>query len=95
MNLRFILMMLKRSKCSGSFNNISDPCAKLCIPNVSSKYMNGKLFHLISRTNKTRYIKWYEPGRCKYRVDASVCNNKHRRNRDKCRCEFEELFDNM
>ena len=29
---------------------------------------------------------------CKYRLDVSVCNNKHRWNDDKCRCECKELI---
>ena len=28
-----------------------------------------------------------------YGVDANVCNNKQRRNIDKCRCECKELID--
>ena len=30
---------------------------------------------------------------CKYRLDASVCNNEQRWNEDKCRCECKELID--
>ena len=29
--------------------------------------------------------------KCKYRLDASVCNNKKRWNNDKWRCECKEL----
>ena len=47
---------VKISKCSGSCNNIKNPYAKLCVPDVS-KNMNIKVFNLISRTNETRYIK--------------------------------------
>ena len=50
---------VKINKCSGSCNNINDPYAKLCVPDVS-KNMNVKVFTLISRTNETRYIKWHE-----------------------------------
>ena len=35
------------NKCSGSCNNINEPYAKLCIPNVV-KNMNNKVFNLIS-----------------------------------------------
>ena len=83
---------VKISKCSGSRNNINDPYAKLCIPGVG-KNMDVKVFNLVSRTNVTRYIKWHETCQCKYRLDASVCNNKQRRNEDKCRCECKELVD--
>ena len=47
----------------------------------------------MSRTNKTRHIKWQENCKCRYRFDASICNNKQRWNEDKCRCEYKELID--
>ena len=47
---------IKTSKCSGSCNNINDPYAKLCIPNVV-KNLNVKALNLMSRTNETRHIK--------------------------------------
>ena len=47
----------------------------------------------MSRTNETRHIKWHETCKCKFRLDASVCNNKQRWNNDKCRCECKELID--
>ena len=40
---------VKIIKCSGSCNNINDPCAKICIPDVV-KNINHKVFNLISRT---------------------------------------------
>ena len=47
----------------------------------------------MSRTNETRHIKWHETCRCICRLDAIVCNNKQRWNKDKCRCECKELID--
>ena len=47
----------------------------------------------MSRTNITRHIKWHKTCKCKYRLDASVCNNKQRLNEDKCRCECKQLID--
>ena len=44
------------NKCSGSCKNISDPYAKLFIPDVFEN-INVKIFHLMSRPNKTRHIK--------------------------------------
>ena len=41
----------------------------------------------MSRTTKTKRIK------CKYRLDASVCNKKQPGNKDKSRCEYKELID--
>ena len=52
-----------------------------------SKNINVKVFNLMSRTNETRHVEWHETCKCKYILDASVCNNKQKRNEDKCRCE--------
>ena len=78
-------------KCSGSCNNINDPYAKLCVPDVV-KNINIKVFNLMSRTNETRHIKSRKTCKCKCRLDASVCNSKQRWNDDKCRCECKELI---
>ena len=47
----------------------------------------------MSRTNETRSIKWHEKCNCEYRIDATICNNKQRWNKNKCRCECKELID--
>ena len=88
----FYLFSSKTSKCSGSCNNINDPYARICVPDVI-KDLNIKVFNLMSRTNETRHIKWHETCKCKCRLDASVCNNKQRWNNDKCQCECKELID--
>ena len=44
------------NKCNGSCNNINDPYAKLCVPNVVEN-INVKVFNLMSRTSETRQIK--------------------------------------
>ena len=49
----FFLFSINTSKCSGSCNNINDPYAKLCIPDVV-KNLNVRVFSLMSRTNETR-----------------------------------------
>ena len=82
----FYPFSIKTSKCSGSCNNISNPYAKICVPDVV-KNLNFKAFNLMSKTNETRHIKWHETCKWKCRFDASVCNNKQRWNDDKCRCE--------
>ena len=88
----FYPFSIKTSKCSGSCNNINDPYAKICVPNVI-KDLNVKVFNLMSGTNKTRHIKLHETCKCKCRFDASVCNNKQRWNNDKFQCECKELID--
>ena len=42
------------NKSSGSCNNINDPYAKLCVPDLV-KDINIKVFILISRSNETRH----------------------------------------
>ena len=44
------------NKCSDSCNNINNPYAKLCVPDVI-KDINFKVFNLMSRTNEARQIK--------------------------------------
>ena len=85
-NAIFYPFSVKASKCSGNCNNINDPYAKMCVPDVV-KDLNVKVFNLMSRTNETKNIKWHET--CKYecRLDAIVCNDKQHWNKDKCRCE--------
>ena len=73
----FYPFSIKTSKCSGSCNNINDPYAKICVPDVV-KNLNVKVFNLMSKTNETRHIEWHETCKCKCRLDASVCDNKQR-----------------
>ena len=46
----FFPFSIKTNKCSGSCNNINNPYAKLCIPDVVKNF-NVKVFDLRSRTN--------------------------------------------
>ena len=48
-------LSIKRSKFSGSCNNINDPYAKMCVLDVV-KNLNVDVFNLISRANETRHI---------------------------------------
>ena len=59
----------KTSKCSGNCNNINDPYAKICVPDVV-KDLNVKVFNLMSRTNQTKNKKWHETCKCECRLDA-------------------------
>ena len=88
----FYPFSIERSKCSGSCNNIVYPYAKLCVPDVA-KNLHVKVFNLMLITNETRHIEWHETCKCKFRLDASVCNNKQRWNDYKCWCECKELID--
>ena len=83
---------IKINKCRGSFSTINDPYAKICVPE-ELKNTTVKVFNLMPRTNEARHIKWHKTCKCRCRLDASICNNKHRWNDDKCRCECKELID--
>ena len=91
-NLIFYPFSIKTNKCSGNCNNISDPYAKICSPDVV-KNLNVKVFNLLSRTNETRLIKWHETCKCICRLDKIICNNNQRWNKDNCRCECKKLID--
>ena len=54
----FYPFSIKTSKCSGNCNNINNPHAKICVPNVI-KDLNVRVFNLMSRTNETRFIEWH------------------------------------
>ena len=71
----FFPFNIKTTKCSGSCNNVSNPCAKLCVPDVV-KNLNVKVLNLVSGTNETRRIEWHETCKCKSRFNSSACNNK-------------------
>ena len=43
---------VKTSKCSGRCNNINNPLAELCVPDVV-RNLNVKVFNLVSGTNET------------------------------------------
>ena len=47
----------------------------------------------MSWSNQTKHIEGHETCECKCRLDSFVCNNKQRRNEDKCKCECRELID--
>ena len=84
----FFPFSIKTSKSNGSCNNINDPYAKLCVPDVV-KNMNIKVFNLMSRTNETKHVKWHETYKCKCRLVKC----KQRWNKDKFRCECKALIE--
>ena len=66
---------IKINNCSGNCNNINDPYARTCIPDIV-KNLNVKAFNLMSLTNETRHIKWHEKCKCICRLDKIICNSK-------------------
>ena len=77
---------IKINRYNGNCNNINDPYARICLSDIV-KNLNVKVFNLMSRANETKFIKWHESCKCICRLNAVVCNNKQRRNKNKCRCE--------
>ena len=59
----FYTFSVKTSKCNGNCNNINDPYAQICVPDVV-KNLKVKVFNLMSRNNETRYIEWHEACKC-------------------------------
>ena len=51
----FYPFSIKTSKCSGNCDNINDPHARICVPDII-KNLNVKVFNLMPRTNETRFI---------------------------------------
>ena len=52
----FYPFSVKVKKCSGNCNNINNPYARLCVPNVV-KNINLKVLNLMSWSNQTKQIK--------------------------------------
>ena len=90
----FYPFSIKVNKCSSNCNNINDPHAKICVPDIV-KNVNVKVFNLMTLTNKTRHIEWHESCKCICRLDKIICNSKQRWNEDKCRCECKELINQV
>ena len=83
---------IKINKCSGNCSNINNPYAKICVPDIT-KNVNLKVFNVMSRTNETKFIEWHESCKCICKLNAIVCNNKQRCNKNECRCECKKLID--
>ena len=62
-NPMFYPFSIRVNKCNGNCNNINDPYARICVPDIV-KNLNVKVFNLMSRTNETREIKWHESCKC-------------------------------
>ena len=91
-NPMFYPFSIKINKCSGNCNNINDAYARVFVPDII-KNLNVKVFNLMSRTNETKFIAWYEKCKCISRLDKIICNNKQKWNKDKCRCDCKKLID--
>ena len=77
---------IKVNRCSGNCNNITNPYAKVCVPDII-KNVTVKMFDLTTLTNIAKQIIFHESCKCICRLDPIVCNSKQRWNKNKCRCE--------
>ena len=80
------------NKCGGICRTINDSYHRACVLN-KVKNVNAKILNLMSDVNDTRCLVQHELWECKCRLKESVCNLKHKRNYDGCRCECKELDD--
>ena len=79
------------NKCSGSYDTLDNPMAKLCVPNMI-KRINMKVYNFLMRLNEARNVLWHESCKCVCRLNSSVCNSKQIWNSDTCRCDCNEDF---
>ena len=94
-DLVFYPLSIKVNTCSGNCNNINNPMAKLCVPDII-KDMNIKVFNMLARINEARKTTWHETCKCVCCFTSAVCNNKQEWNENKCRCECkEDLIDKL
>ena len=77
------------NECSGSWDTLDNPVAKLCVPNII-KRINMKVYNFLMRLNGTRNLLWHESCKCICKLNSSVCNNKQIWNSDTCRCDCNE-----
>ena len=62
----FYPFSIKINKCSGNWNNINNPYARICVPDVIKNF-NVRVFNLMSRTNETTFIEWHDKCKCECR----------------------------
>ena len=66
-------LTIKLDKCVRSCNTLNDLSIKLCIPN-KPKYLNLKLFNIITRTNESKILTRHISCKCKCKFDGRNCN---------------------
>ena len=68
---------IKVNKSSGNCNNITNPYAKTCVPDII-KNVTVKMFDLMTLTNTTKQVIFHESCKCICRLDLIVCYYKQR-----------------
>ena len=77
---------IELDRCVGSCNNISNQHSKVCIPDIV-KNVTVKMFDLMNLENTTKQVEFHESCKCVCKINSSVCSEKQRFNKNKCRCE--------
>ena len=85
----FYPLSIKVNKCTDNCNNINDPMAKLCVPDII-KDMNIKVLNMLARINEARKITWHKICKCICRFTKAVCNGKQEWDENKCKFECKE-----
>ena len=83
---------IKVDKCIGSCNDKYNPYFKSSLPD-SIKNISVKSFDLLSKKNVLKFISFHQSCKCGCLLDEKVCNNLHKWNKDKCRCECLKIKD--
>ena len=73
-------------RCTGSFNNISNPHSRVCVSDIV-KNITVKMLDLMTLTNKTKQVIFHESYKCVCKINSKVCSQKQKFNENKCRCE--------
>ena len=81
---------IKVDKCVVSCNDVENPYFKVCLPDIV-KNISVKVFDLISKKHVLKIISIHRSCKCGCLLDEKVCNNKHKWNKNKCRCECLEI----
>ena len=75
----------KVNRSIDSCNNISNPYSNVCITDII-KNVTVKMFDLIELTNTTKQVEFHESCKCVCKINSTVCKNKQKSNKIKCRC---------
>ena len=90
----FFPFSIKISKCGGSCNNINDPYAEMCVPDVVKKRFKCKCRLDASVCNNKQ--RWNDDKcrcQCKELIDKGVCDKGFTWNPSNCECECDKSCD--
>ena len=77
---------IKINRCVGSCNDKDNPYFKVCTPDIVKNF-TVKVFDLMTLENTTKQVQFHGSCKCVCKINSSVCSEKQRFNKNKCRCE--------